>query len=49
MRRSSNARASGHRGNNADFVTGREARFDTVTVADVLAVDKDIHKSAELT
>ncbi len=35
-------------GNDADFVAGREARVDAVAVADVLAVDKDIHKPAKL-
>ena len=48
MRRSSSACASGHRGNDADLVTSREASVQTLAIADVLPIDKDIDEPANV-
>src|SRR5687767_4305167 len=42
------ARAPGHRRNDADLVTTRQASVETLTVPHVLAVDKHVHEPANL-
>ena len=48
IRPSSNARATGHRRNDANFVASREARIEAFAVANVLTVDEYIHEPAQL-
>src|SRR5215213_2516379 len=40
--------ASRHCRDDADFVTSREGSFDALAIANVLAVDEDVHEPAKL-
>jgi hypothetical protein len=47
-RRPSSGCASRHCRDDADFIASRDGSVDTLPIANVLAVDKDIHEPAEL-